>query len=79
MPQTPYDVTMIRERNRELGVLTVAAGLFLLLVLRAWMSPIARNITGQTGRGLVEFLLIPVFFLVVAAGTLLFLWEPETG
>jgi hypothetical protein len=70
---------MIRERNRELGVLTVVCGLLLLLSLRLWTSPIARGITGQSEVGVFEFLLIPAFFLVVGIGILLFLWEPEPG
>lgn len=68
---------MIRERNRELGVLTVVAGLVLLLSLRLWTSPITRGITGRSEIGVLEFLLIPAFFLVVGIGILLFLWEPE--
>jgi len=68
---------MIRERNRELGVLTVLCGLVLLLSLRLWTSPIAMGITGRSGVGVFEFLLIPVFFVVVGIGILLFLWEPE--
>lgn len=68
---------MIRERNRELGVLTVVAGLLLLLSLRLWTSPITRGITGRGEIGVFEFLLIPTFFVVVGIGILLFLWEPE--
>jgi hypothetical protein len=35
------------------------------------------GITGRSGVGVFEFLLIPVFFVVVGIGILLFLWEPE--
>jgi hypothetical protein len=69
---------MIRERNRELGVLTILTGLFLLVILRLWMSPIARGITGRGEIAPLEFLLIPVFFIIVGIGILLFLWEPES-
>lgn len=68
---------MLRERNRELGVLTVLAGVVLLLGLRVWTSPLTRTATGADAPGLWEFLLIPVFFVVVAAGVGLFLWESE--
>lgn len=70
---------MIRERNRELGVLVGILGILLLLSLRFWTSPITRNITGRGEIGVIEFLLIPVFFAVVGLGVLLFLWEPEPG
>lgn len=70
---------MIRERNRELGVLTVVCGLLLLLSLRVWTSPITRGITGRNEVDVFEFLLIPAFFIVVGIGILLFLWEPEPG
>lgn len=68
---------MIRERNRELGVLTILLGVVLLLVLRLWTSPIARGIVGRNTGGLFEFLLIPAFFVVVGIGIALFLWEPD--
>lgn len=69
---------MLRERNRELGVLTVVLGVVLLLTLRLWTSPIARGIVGRNTGGLLEFLLIPVFLVVVAIGITLFLWEPNS-
>lgn len=68
---------MIRERNRELGAVTVLAGLVLLIGLRLWTSPIVRGITGRGEVSVLEFLLIPAFFVVVAIGVSLFLWEPE--
>lgn len=68
---------MIRERNRELGVLTVVSGLVLLIGLRLWTSPIVGGITGRSEIGVLEFLLIPAFFLIVGVGVSLFLWEPE--
>lgn len=68
---------MIRERNRELGLLTGVLGLLLLLSLRLWTSPLTRSVTGRSGVGLLEFLLIPAFFALVGIGTLLFLWEPD--
>jgi len=69
---------MLRERNRELGLATIAVGFVLLLGLRAWTSPLTRNATGGGPPGLLEFLLIPVFLIVVAAGVVLALWEPDT-
>lgn len=68
---------MIRERNRELGAVTVLAGLVLLIGLRLWTSPIVRGITGRGEVSVLEFLLIPAFFIVVAIGISLVLWEPE--
>jgi len=70
---------MIRERNRKVGAVTVLAGLVLLIGLRLWTSPIVRGITGRGEVGVLEFLLIPAFFLVVAIGISLFLWEPEAN
>lgn len=70
---------MLRERNRQLGVATVLLGVLLLLSLRAWTSPLTRDATGSGEPGLVEFLLIPLFLIVVGAGTALFLWEPEAA
>lgn len=67
----------IRRHNKKYGILTVAAGLVLLLGLRLWASPLTRRITGRTANGLVEFLMIPVFLAVVGIGILLFLWEPD--
>jgi len=75
---TIFYVSMLRERNRELGVLTVVLGVVLLLTLRLWTSPIARGIVGRNTGGLLEFLLIPVFLVVVAIGITLFLWEPNS-
>lgn len=69
--------TEIRNQSTRYGVLTVAAGVVLLVVLRVWSSPLGRRITGRGGNGLVEFLSIPAFFLVVAVGIALFLWEPD--
>lgn len=68
---------MLREHNRRIGLGLALAGFFLLLSLRWWTSPIARRITGRQQIQVTEFLLIPVFFLLVGAGILLFLWEPE--
>lgn len=70
---------MIRERNRELGVLTVVSGLVLLIGLRFWTSPLVRGITGRSEISILEFLLIPAFLLIVVVGVSLFLWEPERG
>lgn len=67
----------VRNNSTKAGLLVVLGGLVLLLGLRLWASPIARRIVGQDTVGVVEFLLIPVFLLVVTAGILLFLWEPD--
>lgn len=69
----------VRRNSTKYGILTVAAGVVLLVALRLWASPIARSVTGRTRNGLLEFLLIPVFLAVVAAGVLLFLWEPDVS
>lgn len=68
----------IRRRSTALGAGLVAAGVVLLVVLRFTASPIARRITGSEPAGLVEFIGIPVFFVVVAVGMALFLWQPGT-
>jgi len=68
---------MIRERNRKVGAVTVLTGLVLLIGLRIWTSPLLRGATGREEVGVLEFLLIPAFFLVVAIGVSLFLWDPE--
>lgn len=70
---------MIRENNRILGISLAIGGLLLLIILRFWTSPIVGRITARGPVGPLEFLLIPVFLALVAAGILLFLWEPETG
>lgn len=68
---------MLRERNRELGVVIILGGILLLLALRIWTSPLTREASGGGPPGLTEFLLIPAFLLVVGVGTALFLWEPD--
>lgn len=78
MPSIPGGAT-VRDNSTKYGILTVLAGVVLLVGLRLWTSPIARRMTGRSANGLVEFLLIPVFLAVVAVGVLLFLWEPDTG
>lgn len=77
MPTIPK-TSAVRSHSSKYGLMTVLAGLVLLLGLRLWASPIARRITGNEN-GLVEFLLIPAILLVITAGIVLFLWEPETG
>lgn len=67
----------IRDNSTRYGFLTIAMGVVLLLLLRWWASPLIRRMTGRGENGLVEFLLIPLFFLVVTAGIALFLWEPD--
>jgi hypothetical protein len=76
MPSIP-GYRAIRRRSTRYGVGTVVAGLVLLIALRLWASPIAREVTGRGENGLIEFLLIPVFLGVVGFGILLFLWEPD--
>lgn len=66
----------IREQSTTIGVALIAAGVVLLLSLRFWASPLARRITGQEPPGFIEFVGIPVFFVVVGVGIALFLWEP---
>jgi len=66
----------VRRRSTAVGAGLIAAGAVLLLVLRFAASPIARRITGAEPAGFVEFLGIPVFFVVVLLGMGLFLWRP---
>lgn len=66
----------IRDHSTPLGAAAIATGVVLLLVLRFLASPVARSIAGAAPAGLVEFLGIPLFFLLTAAGVALFLWEP---
>jgi len=65
--------------NRRLGVAVAAVGLFLLLTLRIWASPIVMTVTGRGSVALVSFLAIPLFLLVIAAGIAIFLWGEEFG
>lgn len=70
---------MLRERNKELGILVILGGIALLLSLRMWTSPLTRQATGNGSPGLFEFLMIPLFLIVVGIGTALFLWEPDSS
>lgn len=65
--------------HRRLGVGLALAGLLLLLTLRVWASPIASTIMGRPRVGVVAFLGIPVFLLVVGAGIAVFLWGEQLG
>lgn len=69
--------TRIVDRSTTSGIVLIALGVVLLLTLRFWASPLARSITGREPAGYVDFLGIPLFFVVVGAGIALFLWEPE--
>lgn len=64
-------------RKQVLGLLLVVGGFILLVVLRFVTSPIGRKVTGDSSIGLQEFLMIPLFLLLVGAGIILFLWGPE--
>lgn len=70
-------VTRVRERSTATGAALVGVGVLLLLALRFSASPLARRITGQEPPGFVDFLGIPLFFVVVGVGIALFLWEPD--
>lgn len=65
--------------HRRLGVGVAIAGLLLLLTLRIWASPITMTITGRPRTGVVAFLGIPLFLLVVGVGIVIFLWGEELG
>lgn len=69
----------IRDQSTKYGLFTIGIGVILLIGLRVWTSPIARRITGRSEITIIEFLLIPLFLVVVGTGVLLFLWEPEPG
>lgn len=67
----------LRDNNRKIGLVLTVLGVVLLLTLRWWTSPVLRRITGRHEIGAVSFLLILVFFVPVAVGITLLLWEPE--
>lgn len=64
---------------RRLGVGVTLVGFLLLLALRLWTSPVAMAATDRPRVGVVAFLAIPVFLLVVGAGIGIFLWGEELG
>lgn len=66
----------VRRRPRRHGVAIVAIGILLLLVLRFWASPVGRRITGRSDVGVVAFLGIPLFLVLVTVGIAVFLFEP---
>lgn len=70
--------TTLRERSTATGVALIGLGVLLLLALRFWASPLARYTTGRDPPGLVAFLGVGVFLVVVGTGIALFLWEPGT-
>lgn len=70
---------MLREYNRQLGLVVIVLGAVSLLGLRFWTSPLTRSATQEGPPGLFEFLLIPAFFIVVGVGVALVLWEPGEG
>lgn len=72
----PGQASLERHSTRY-GIVTVLAGIVLLVALRVWASPIGRQISGREGITLVDFLLIPLFLVFVAIGIGLFLWEPN--
>lgn len=65
--------------HRRLGVGLAVAGVLLLLTLRIWASPLVVTVMGRSHVGVVAFLGIPLFLLVVAAGIVVFLWGEELG
>lgn len=67
----------IRANHRRLGAGAIALGFVSLVVLRFWVSPIARRATDRGAVGVVEFLGIPLFLGLVVLGIALLLWEPE--
>lgn len=67
----------IKRRSTAVGATLIGVGVLLLLSLRFWASPLARRIVGQDPPGFVDFIGIPVFFVVVGVGIALFLWEPS--
>lgn len=69
----------VRDHSTRYGLVTILAGVALLITLRVWASPLTRRAAGRGENGLVEFLLIPVFLLVVLVGIGLFLWEPDAA
>lgn len=65
--------------HHRLGVGIAAAGLLLLFTLRAWASPLALAVTGRPRVGVVAFLGIPIFLIVVGTGIAIFLWGDRLG
>lgn len=68
--------TTVRERSTAVGAALIGLGVLLLLALRFWASPLARYTTGREPPGLVAFLGVGLFLVVVGTGITLFLWEP---
>lgn len=69
-----YDV---RSNPTRVGIALVLVGILSLVTLRFWASPIASRILGRESVGVVAFLGIPLFLLLVGAGIVLFVWGPE--
>lgn len=65
--------------HQRLGVGVAVVGVLLLLSLRLWASPVALAVTGRPRVGVVAFLGIPFFLLVVGAGIVIFLWGDQLG
>lgn len=72
----PSLLRQIRARPRRNGAATIGLSFVALVLLRAWVSPIGRMVTGREGVSIVAFLGIPLFLVVLAAGIGLFLSEP---
>lgn len=69
----------MRYDTRTIGAIIAVVGLFLLLTLRLWASPVARTITGRESVNVVAFLGIPTLLVVFGIGVVLFLWSEELG
>ena len=67
----------LRGRSTRTGAILIGVGVVLLIALRFWASPLSRRILGREPSGFFDFIAIPVFFVCVGAGIVLFLWEPE--
>ena len=65
------------DTNQRLGIGLIVGGFVLLVLLRFVTSPIGREVTGYSAIGLGEFLLIPVFLLVVGLGIVVLIWGGE--
>lgn len=67
----------LADRSTRTGVILIGIGMVLLVALRFWANPLTRRILGREPAGFVDFIGIPVFFVFIGVGILLFLWEPD--
>ena len=72
-----YRIDAGRINSSVLGVTLVVVGVVALLTLRFWASPVVGELVGRERVGVVAFLGIPLFLLLVGVGIALFVWGPD--